>query len=369
MPSAVHLKWFGGGLLMPISRYAITLSCLMAAAGSAWAQGPAPVKVGYLPAFRGIEAVAERADMNHYTHINIAFANPAPDGRIIDGGAMSCMEGGARGAVSLAEFDEAVAKARAAGAKVLVSLGGGVIPVCSGDWAELLTPERRAAVVRNLVALVDTRGLDGLDVDIEGALLTEIDKAGNYTPFIAELGAAMRARGKLLTCATASYEGGMIPQSSVPWFDLVNVMSYDAIGPSWGPAGAEHSSFDQARRNLALWRTRGVPRERLVLGVPFYGYGFGSYRANYAYRDILAEHGAAAAARDVIGERCAGCSYITHNSPATLSRKAELARAEAAGIMVWEITQDTSDAGLIRGMTAAFTRARPKDSTNSAPID
>src|SRR3546814_8636879 len=85
----------------------------------------------------------------------------------------------------------------------------------------------------------------------------------------------MKARGKLLTCATASYEGGMIPQSSIAYFDLINVMSYDAIGPSWGEAGAEHSSYAMAVRDLDLWLARGVARERLVLGVPFYGYGFG----------------------------------------------------------------------------------------------
>src|SRR3546814_2821448 len=90
----------------------------------------------------------------------------------------------------------------------------------------------------------------------------------------------MKARGKLLTCATASYEGGMIPVTSIPYFDLVNVMSYDAIGPSWGEAGAEHSSYAMAARDLDLWLARGVARERLVLGVPFYGYGFGGEKAN-----------------------------------------------------------------------------------------
>ena len=353
---------------MRIVHFISSATCLLLASAGAQAELTAPVRVGYLPAFRGLAAVTARSDMKHYTHINIAFANPVPDGRMVDGQAMACMRGGANGAVTLAEFDAAIAAAKAAGAKVLISLGGGTIPGCSGNWAELLKPAARPAVVRNLVALADAHGLDGIDVDIEGVLLTEIDKAGNYTPFIAELGAAMRARGKLLTCATASYEGGMIPKASVPWFDLINVMSYDAIGPSWGNAGEEHASFDQAQRDLALWRKRGAARERLVLGVPFYGYGFGDYRPNYAYRDVLTEHGAAAA-NDVIGERCAGCSYITHNGPATLARKAALAQTEAAGIMVWEITQDTDDSALIRRLTAAFTEAARKDSTNLAPVD
>ena len=156
---------------------------------------PRPVAVGYVPAFKGFDAIVAKSDFSHYTHINLAFVNPDPDGAVVAGGAMACMEAGGGRTVSLASLDAAVARIHAGGAKVLVSLGGGTIPGCSGDWAALLRPPMRAAVVRNLAALVDRHGLDGVDVDIEGELLTRIDKAGDYTPFIAELGAAMRARG------------------------------------------------------------------------------------------------------------------------------------------------------------------------------
>ena len=114
------------------------------------------------------------------------------------------------------------------------------------------------------------------------------DREGHYTPFIAELSKALKARGKLLTVATASYEGGMIPVSSIPYFDLVMPMSYDAIGPSWGEAGSEHSTYAQAQRDLDLWLKRGVAPERLALGLPFYGYGFSSYDADYAFADLIA---------------------------------------------------------------------------------
>lgn len=311
------------------------------------AQPSRPVTVGYVPAFKGLDRIVAAADFRPYTHINLAFANPGPDGTLVAGDTMACMSDGTRTA-SLASVRAATAKAQAAGAKVLVSLGGGTIPQCSGDWEALLQPAKRGEVVRNLLALVDQTGLDGIDVDIEGVLLTAIDRAGNYTPFIAELGTGLRARGKLLTCATASYEGGMIPIASIPWFDLVNVMAYDAIGPSWGQAGDEHSPYAQAARDLALWRARGVPKQRLVLGVPFYGYGFGSHRQGYAYRELAAEFGAVAAKGDVIGKRCPGCDYITYNGPDTLARKARLARDLGAGVMVWEISQDSDDSLLIR---------------------
>ena len=311
----------------------------------------APVMVGYFPAFKGLSA---KTPIDHYTHINIAFANPDSSGTLAKGGVMTCMGGGANGAVTVPELGKAVTRLRAKGAKVLLSVGGGTIPGCSGDWAAMLGGEPRATIIAEILAIVDAAGLDGIDIDIEGQLLTAIDRQGDYTPFIAALSKALKTKGKLLTVATASYEGGMIPVSSVRYFDLVMPMSYDAIGLSWGQPGSEHSTYAQAERDIALWRARGVKPERLVLGVPFYGYGFGSYAPGGGFNTLFAAHGQAALASDVIGRACAGCDYITFNSPQTLKRKAELARERAGGVMVWEITQDTGDQLLAKTISTAL---------------
>jgi len=315
-----------------------------------------PVVVGYLAAFKGLDLSIARTDLSAFTHYNLSFANPDAEGRFVKEGRMTCMEGETGANLTVAALRGTVARRQAGGGKVLISTAGGVIPGCSGDWKALLAPERRAATVAALVELADTLGLDGVDIDIEGQLLTEMDRAGDYTPFIAALSDAMKARGKLLTCATASYEGGMIPVTSIPYFDLVNVMSYDAIGPSWGEAGAEHSSYAMAARDLDLWLARGVPRERLVLGVPFYGYGFGREKENWSYRELAALHGLNATKADVIGERCAGCRYITHNSPATIEKKAQLAAEKAGGVMVWELSQDSPDHALTKAITRGLLR-------------
>jgi len=351
-------------MLIPNKRCGLTvMAAALLLAGSAaqaqtfQAQSPvssAPVTIGYIPAFKGMGPIMAQADLTQYTHLNISFVNPDAEGAVMRGDRFACMADDKGQAVTDADFRAAVTQAQAAGAKVLVSLGGGHIPDCSGRWTELLRPENRSKVVQSLMALVDQYGLDGLDVDLEGALLTEIDVAGNYTPFIADLSRELRARGKLLTCATASYEGGMIPVSSIAYFDLVNVMSYDAIGPSWGQAGDEHSSYAQAEADMALWRARGVPQAKLVLGVPFYGYGYGQYRRNYRVRDLLAEYGEAALNSDVWGQRCAGCDYITYNGLETLKRKAQLGVTQGGGIMVWEISQDTDDHRLIRALNTTM---------------
>ncbi len=99
---------------------------------------------------------------------------------------------------------------------------------------------------------------------------------------------------------------------------------------------------------------RGARREQLVLGVPYYGYGFGSFARNHDFRSLLAAHGDLARTADLIGKACAGCDYITFNSVATIRRKAGLARARAGGVMVWEITEDTADQLLARTIAGAL---------------
>lgn len=334
----------------------IGISLVLSVLGALSAQAQdRPVMVGYFPAFKGLERV-ETLPIGHYTHINIAFANPDASGVLVRDGRMTCMGGGQAGNVTLAELRAATARLKAKGAKVLLSTAGGVIPGCSGDWSALLEPANRDKIKAGLLEIVDAAGLDGIDIDIEGVLLTKIDQEGNYTPFIASLSKALKAKGKLLTVATASYEGGMIPVSSIPYFDLVMPMSYDAIGPSWGQAGSEHATEAQAQRDMALWLARGVKRERLALGLPFYGYGFGSMAPGGDFRSLLATHGETVLTSDVIGKACAGCDYVTFNSQATIRRKTALAKARAGGVMVWEITQDTQDQLLGKTIFAELTR-------------
>ena len=297
--------------------------------------------VGYIPSYKNMTAVVDSVDLSQLTHINLSFLNPNASGVVTAGGDPVCMPGAFGGNVSGSELSYVVNKAHQAGVKVLVSVAGGVIPSCSGDWQTLLSPANRANTVNNLLNFVSSYNLDGLDVDIEGVVLTAIDNAGNYTPFIQALRNGLPS-GKLLTSATASYIGGMVPTSSLPYFDFVNIMSYDAVGPTWGVSGNEHSSYAQAQSDIATWKARGLSEDKLVLGVPFYGYGYGSYAPSYSIADIVAQFGAGAAQQDVIGSLCSGCSYITYNGLPTIRAKTQLALQEGSGVMIWELSQDAS---------------------------
>ena len=298
--------------------------------------------VGYLPGYRGLVSHLEHIGLEQLTHLNLSFANPDATGELINNDKLLCMAGKSTANVSGDEIRIVVERAHQVDVKVLMSVGGGIIPQCSGDWHNLLQTDNRQNLVTKLIHLVDEFKLDGLDIDLEGILLTQIDNAGNYTPFIQALSAELKQRNKLLTTATASYVGGMVPVSSIEYFDMVNIMSYDAIGPSWGPTGTEHASYQQAEEHLLLWRQRGVDKNKLVLGLPFYGYGFGSYAGEHSFKEIVTLFGQQAANKDVIGSACASCSYVTYNGIATIRAKTALALQHGGGVMIWEVTQDAS---------------------------
>ena len=101
-------------------------------------------------------------------------------------------------------------------------------------------------------------------------------------------------------------------------------MAYDDVH-------SNHSSYNLAVNMLNHYSdTRGIAKEKLVLGVPFYGYQGDTY---IAYKNILAQN-PTAWNTDYIN----GTSY---NGINTIKSKAELSK-EYGGIMIWELSQDAA---------------------------
>ncbi len=316
----------------------------------------APVVEGYLPSHRGLEASLATTGVRPYTDIALSFINPDAQGRFVNGNALACMNDRMLTPIPGQTLRNAIATIHAAHAHAIGALAGALPPACTGDWAALIAAPHRAATVAALVALTDAYGLDGLDVDIEDTLLDRLVRNGSYTPFVTALSHALHAHHKTLSGTTASYVGGMIPLGAIPAFDQVEVMAYDDT-----VQGEEHASLTQFRSDLYLWLGRGVPRDRLIMGLPFYGHGYGTYNPTYIYRDIVAKFGAPSG--DLVGQMCATCSYVTLNGPATITQKTALASAKAGGVMVWEMSEDTPDATLTRAMEAGLKAPPPAQPT------
>lgn len=284
----------------------------------------AKVVIGYIPTWKDMRKTIDDTDLNILTHINLSFLNPDASGAFLLNGEPICSDGAS------ADIKYVVKKAHDNGVKVLVSLGGGTIPQCAGNWKVLLQESNRSTVVSNLKGLVDFYNLDGIDVDIEGSLLNDISEAGDYTPFIQELKAVLHPLGKLVTCATASYVGGRIPISSIPFFDYINIMAYDN---NW-KSTENHATFEHAVRDMQLWLDLGCPADKLVLGVPFYGYSGMVGSGGVSYKSIVEQ--------DVNAARMDAYKDYKYNGIPTMRAKMEYAIKHGAGIMIWEISQDAS---------------------------
>ncbi|PQO45113.1 glycosyl hydrolase family 18 protein [Blastopirellula marina] len=277
--------------------------------------------VAYVPNWIDLKSYAREIDYDRLTHINIAFENPkSPLGE------MSYRR----------DNDVLIAAAHKKGVKVLVSIGGGA---ASGNeplkerYFDLISDEKRADFCRLLVEYVEEHDLDGIDVDLEGPAINQ-----DYGKFIAELAGQLKPRGKFLTAALSQGFGGKsVPDECWRNFDFINVMAYDNAGP-WAPdSPGQHSSLAAAKRQIEYWRAkRNVPAEKLVLGVPFYGRGFGKDFSNTAetYERIVAKH-PGAEKQDQVGET------IWYNGIPTIQAKTQYVLDEGLrGVMIWSLNQD-----------------------------
>jgi chitinase len=271
------------------------------------------------------DGTVDQIQFDKLTHINYAFLTPTADGSITD-------------LTNPSKLDEIVACAHAAGVKVLISVGG-------WGWDSQFEnfvpdPVVRATFVRRLNEFVAAHSLDGVDMDWEypdpGA------SAGNFLSLMRELRAALPKSAELTAAVVAEGQTGEgILPDVFPLVDFLNLMAYDGPGPS-------HSPYSYAEASLAYWSGRGLPRDKMVLGVPFY-----SRPTEVPYRKLVAASADAPNADelDYLG------TTVNYNGMATIKAKTELAMTRASGIMAWSLAQDTTDSTSLLAVIDATVRA------------
>lgn len=276
--------------------------------------------IGYLMG-RNVDTTA--IPFEYLTHINFAFAIPAKNG-----GGLEAL----RNADKLAAL---VKKAHANGVKVFISIGGWSIGDGGGDDSRFHrlaeNAEERNFFVVKTMELVRRFNLDGVDVDWEYPDI-ENRSAEDNVLLMKQLGDSLHAMNKELTAAVVHY-GNQGEGTKDEIFDIVdwlNLMAYDDDKGQPIP----HSPYSLAEKSIAYWvKERGLPAEKAVLGLPFYGK---PRRENLShYKDLLA------AGADPMQDEF---DSVYYNGIATIKRKTELAIKEGlSGVMIWEISQDTQD--------------------------
>ena len=119
-------------------------------------------------------------------------------------------------------------------------------------------------------------------------------------------------------------------------------MSYDHTGP-WRPEKpGPHSPYAEAEAALTYFGVeRRIPKDKLVLGVPFYGYGFGPDLTSTAVTMSFGQIVSTFAGSELTDQwDMPGGKTMYYNGIPTIKRKTLLAREKASGIMIWQILGD-----------------------------
>ncbi|MGG7177883.1 glycosyl hydrolase family 18 protein [Clostridium paraputrificum] len=277
--------------------------------------------IGYFTDWTDVN-IDSQVQFDKLTHINYAFLIPMEDGSV-------------RPLEQPAKFKELVEKAHRNGVKVLISVGGWSYHDAELDpvFVKLAANETtRENLVNNIVRFVNENNLDGADIDWEYP--DPGSESDNFDKLMTSLNAKLKPSGKLLTAAvtagTTSYSASEtwtaqgIKSSIFPLLDWINIMAYD------GGNGADHSPYSYAENAMTVWTNKGLPKEKMVLGLPFYA------RPSWDdYKTIVAKD-PQAPYKDQSGQ-----NY--YNGIETIKKKTQLALNKGSGVMIWEISEDTTD--------------------------
>ncbi|MXX96133.1 MAG: glycoside hydrolase family 18 protein [Rhodothermaceae bacterium] len=288
--------------------------------------------IGFYPAYRHDVTPISQIRWDMLTRVIYAFAIPRADGSLDTS--------------RLTQVGTLVSTAHAHGVEVYVSVGGG--GSSEGLTALAANDDTRRVFVETVGQYLETHCLDGVDIDWEhwtkdNANMPVPSEKASLVSLLQDLRAALDGPKISLDVYPGDWFGRHY-EDVHPLVDHVHVMSYDFSGP-WSAPGP-HSSFEQAigsgssasSTGLAYWTNyRGWPKNKLVLGVPFYGRDFDDRGgAGITYRDIVALH---SDAPDM--DRVANIYY---NGVQTITNKARYAIDNGfPGVMIWEIAQDTED--------------------------
>jgi hypothetical protein len=264
-----------------------------------------------------LPALAASVDFHKITHLIITFANPTPTAPL----ALSSND---------ADVAKIVTAAHEAGAKVLVALGGATH---SAEILPVLAPDKVQAFVQTVVTFMEAHDFDGVDIDVEDAGVPP----ANYEALVTGLRAALEPKQKLLSAALATWFDSQVTAAAIAKFDFISVMAYDACNNS-SPTPCDHSPYQLTVDEVDHFvGKRKVPADKVVVGVPFYGYCWGTGCTNPSpyYSEIVMKF-PGAESKDFIDTPEAKLSY---NGRATVEKKAKLGRMNG-GVMFWHLAAD-----------------------------
>lgn len=288
--------------------------------------------VGYFPSYRTVASVPD-VKFRMCNVVNYAFATLNSSGSLV--------------LSNTTHLTDVRNKAKANGAKIFIGVSG-----LAADFKTIAAASGgRTSFITQLMGIVRTYGLDGVDIDWE---FPRTDDGTNitYTALMKQLSDSCHLGSKyyLTAAITAGKYAGAVRDaiSSELWqgnyVDWFNIMSYDDYSTT--VPYKHHCDYTLATTSMNYWvTTRGMPAGKAVLGIAGYGRPSGITQTNtvLSYSDILSRGGNPQSDSAIVTNGGFSNYTIYYNGLATVKNKAMLAKQMGNGIMLWEKSQDAHD--------------------------
>ena len=254
----------------------------------------------------------------------------------------------------------------------------------------------RAIFIKNIVDVVETYHFDGIDLDWEyPGWFTPSKKdseADEYNALCKELNEALKAKNPnyLLTAAipggAEGYKRFDLKECS-KYLDFIHIMTYDLEASSkvyhhaalYSNLGQGTATNASAADSVELFTLSGVPKEKLVIGIAFYGKwtkpsktangGLGSDSANQKYTTLtyytIKNYYLNRVGKGVTEYWDNICFapylydadnnyFITYENERSIKEKAKYVRKNGlAGVMIWELGEDSDEKDLMSAVVDA----------------
>jgi chitinase len=307
------------------------------------------VVIGYYPSWEKDTFDCSKIQYQHLTFLAHAFTKPDSEGNlIVDDDYV---------------YPELVETAHANNVQVIMSIGGW--ENCEGFPGMASTAANRERFINQVIEFCQTHNYDGVDIDWEYP--SNPEEKQNFVYLAKELSTALKEQNPplLLTMATPAgdfWAKWINFEEVMEYFDYVGCMTYDFHG-EWSDHSGHNSplytchydfcgSIDDSYR---YYLSRQVPKEKLLLGVPFYGRSFDcsdlyqrfQKSQYYGYKEIL---NLINAGWSRIWDDCAKVPYIRNpentkiisfDDEQSVTLKCRyIKEKEVAGVIIWEISED-----------------------------
>ncbi|WP_243509003.1 glycosyl hydrolase family 18 protein [Cytobacillus oceanisediminis] len=309
---------------------------------------PEKVLMGYVQDYRDPNSI----DYSNLSHILFSFAHPEKDGSI-----------SLNGDSALENLRSVVRNAHEQDVKALLAVGGW-FHINGGESYDyfkqaIADDSSRDRLVKELAGLAQNENLDGIDIDFEHPRSKE--DAKYLAVFINKLSEVLHSNGKVLSVAvhakihsvTGTETGYVVYEPAMfQKVDYVNIMAYDG---QWdGGYNAANLSPYSFTENIAnywgqLFDSQGIPKDKLVLGVPLYAQPEDPAIKPVSYNAVINDN-PENAAKDRISLN--GTDYY-YNGANTMKKKTALALNYGfGGMMIWEVGHDAKGRYSLTGMIA-----------------